>query len=384
MEPDVIRVLLVEDDADDYALTRAALAEIEGHSYDLEWVPSCDAARAAMRRGRHDIYLFDYRLGARSGLELLREVVAQGCSVPIILLTGQGDREVDIEAMRAGAADFVSKDRVDAALLERSIRYAIAHKHSEEELRRMHEELERRVEERTAQLAQANRVLQAEIAERQRAETQLLGSLQEKEVLLREIHHRVKNNLQIISSLLNLQAKYIKDSQALEMFKESQNRVKSMAMIHEKLYRARDLAHIDMAEYVRTLADHLFRSYGVNARAVVLQIDVADVVLGIDTVIPCGLLIHELVSNALKHAFPAGKGELTIELRAAAQGRFVLRVSDDGIGLPRGFDYRRADSLGLQLVTALAGQVDGTVDVANQDGTTFTITFPELKYAPRR
>jgi len=384
MGSDVIRVLLVEDDPDDHALTRAALAEIVGRRFDLEWAPTYEGAQAAVARGGHHVCLFDYRLGARTGLELLHEAVASGCRSPIILLTGQGDREVDLEAMRAGAADYLRKDRLDAELLERSIRYAIAHKRAEEELRQLGDELEKRVELRTAELAGANRDLQAEIAERQRAEQRLKTSLQEKEVLLRELHHRVKNNLQVISSLLQLQSKHIKDPRALELFKESQNRVRSMALIHEKLYRARDLARIDMAEYIRNLAEHLLHSYGVRGDVIALRLELDPVTLSIDTVVPIGLLIHELTSNALKHAFPSGQGELRIALHRTSDSRYVLTVADDGVGLSDTIDYRNTESLGLQLVTALAEQLDGDVTVTTGPGTEFTITFREVRYEPRR
>lgn len=375
MTSSAIRVLLVEDDPDDHALIRAALADIAGRRIDLHWAKSYEEAQAAIAAGGHDVFLFDYRLGVHTGLDLLRETVAGGCRTPIILLTGQGDREVDLEAMRAGAADYLSKERLEAELLERSIRYAMAHKRTEEELRHLHDELEKRVEDRTAALAYTNRELHAEVVERQKAERQLKASLQEKEVLLRELHHRVKNNLQVISSLLQLQSRHVKDPRALELFKESQNRVRSMGLIHEKLYRSRDLARIDMADYVRNLTDHLLHSYGFRDDALTLDVAIDDVRLSIDTVVPCGLLIHELVSNALKHAFPERRGAIRVELRVGPNGRYTLAVSDDGVGIPETLDYRESDSLGLQLVTALAEQLDGDVTLDRERGTTFTIVF---------
>ena len=213
-----------------------------------------------------------------------------------------------------------------------------------------------------------------DITVRKQVEERIKASLKEKEVLLKEIHHRVKNNLQIISSLLNLQSGYIQDKHAGEMFKESRNRVRSMALIHEKLYQSKDLARIDFAEYVRHLTTHLFRSYGVNSHAVGLKINVDKVLLDIDTAIPCGLIVNELVSNSLKYAFPPGvAGEICVDLHRENDGTLALLVSDNGAGLPPDFDVRQTESLGLQLVSTLADQLAGTITLDHNGGTTFKI-----------
>jgi PAS domain S-box-containing protein len=223
-----------------------------------------------------------------------------------------------------------------------------------------------------------------DITARKQAEEQVKASLREKEVLLREIHHRVKNNLQIITSLLNLQAGYVEDQQARALFKESQHRVKSMALVHETLYQSKDLGKIDMAVYIRNLVNHLGRCYAVQSEGVDLKIDVADVFLGIDTAVPCALLINELVSNSIKHAFPTAKGgEISVDFRSGPDGRFMLTVADNGRGLPRDIDLKHAKSLGLQLVSALTDQLGAAVDLSNRGGTTFKITFAELKYKER-
>lgn len=221
------------------------------------------------------------------------------------------------------------------------------------------------------------------IAKRKQAEEQIKASLKEKEVLLKEIHHRIKNNLQVISSLLNLQSGYIIDKDAIEMFKESQNRVKSMALIHEKLYQSKDLARIDFAEYIRNLTNYLFRSYGVTSNRIKLKKNVDDVFLGLDTAIPCGLIINELVSNSLKHAFPDGKeGEIHICL-FLDNDKFTLIVRDNGVGFPKDLDFRNTESLGLQLVITLVEQLEGTIDLKRSGGTEFKIIFTELKYKER-
>ncbi len=219
-----------------------------------------------------------------------------------------------------------------------------------------------------------------DVTERKRAEDQVRASLREKEVLLKEIHHRVKNNLQVMSSLLYLQSKNIKDIETLEMFQDSQSRVRSMALVHEKLYQSQDLARIDFAEYVRSLASYLFRSYGVNTNVIRLKINVDDVFLGVDAAIPCGLIVNELVSNSLKHAFPGGRrGEIRIEFYSEDDGQYALMVSDDGVGFPEDLDFRDTGSLGLQLVHTLIEQVGGIIELDRSDGTKFKITFTGLK-----
>ncbi|MDH7559361.1 MAG: PAS domain S-box protein [bacterium] len=217
----------------------------------------------------------------------------------------------------------------------------------------------------------------AGIIQRRRAEDQVKAALQEKTVLLKEIHHRVKNNMQVISSMLRLQAGYLSDPQALEVFQECQNRVRSMALIHESLYQSGNLARVGFADYVRRLASQLFQTYRVKADGVELQVDVEDIYLGVDTAIPCGLIANELITNSLRHAFPDGRGGLVTVGLHRENGRYVLRVADDGIGFPKDIDFRNTDSLGLQLVNTLAGQLEGSVElVDNGKGTEFRVAFP--------
>jgi PAS domain S-box-containing protein len=223
-----------------------------------------------------------------------------------------------------------------------------------------------------------------DITERKMAQDRLQASLQEKEVLLREIHHRVKNNMQVISSLLNLQSRHIQDPAVLEMFKESQRRIRSMALIHERLYQSSDLSRIEFSQYLRNLATHLFHSYQVDSSRIQLRIEAEEVHLNINTAIPCGLIVNELVSNALKHAFPEGRsGHLDLDLHRRGGDGYVLRVKDDGVGFPENLDFRKTETLGMQIVSTLVRQIDGSIDLARKMGTEFTIRFEELKYAQR-
>jgi PAS domain S-box-containing protein len=206
------------------------------------------------------------------------------------------------------------------------------------------------------------------------------ATLREKEVLLKEIHHRVKNNLQIISTLLDLQSDHTQDRQALEMFKESRGRVKSMALIHERLYRSQDLARVDFAEYVRQLAEDLYRSYKVSSEEIELEVNVDVPPLPIDIAIPCGLLLNELMSNCLKHAFKdATEGRIRVTLRGGEDDTNVLTVADDGSGFPDDVDFRSTTSFGMQLVNTLAEQLHGEIELHNHRGTEFTLTFPSKR-----
>ena len=210
------------------------------------------------------------------------------------------------------------------------------------------------------------------------AETQLRKETEEKKVLLREIHHRVKNNMQILSSLLSLQSSKTKDKQCADMFKESRDRIKSMAFIHETLYQTEDFTKFDFGRHVKTIANHLFKSYGVSPDKIRLKIEMEDVPLKFDNAIPCGLIINELISNSLKYAFPKdGIGEIKITFRSTNQDEIELMVSDDGIGLPAGIDIGKLDSMGLQLVNLLAeNQLEGEIDLdRGGSGTEFRIRF---------
>lgn len=215
-----------------------------------------------------------------------------------------------------------------------------------------------------------------DITARKRAEAELRGSLAEKEVLLREIHHRVKNNLQIVTSLLNLQLRVVEDETARGLLRESQDRVKTMALVHETLYRSKGLATLDAPAYLRDLVASLFRSYGAAPR-LSHRIEAQDVRLEIDAAVPLGLIVNELVSNALKHAFPDGRSG-RVEVTLSAEGdSTTLTVTDDGVGLPPGLEARR-QSIGLQLVDGLASQLRGTLaTTTGPGGTTFTLVFPQ-------
>ncbi len=220
--------------------------------------------------------------------------------------------------------------------------------------------------------------VQQQLAEQRRTEEQLLGSLHEKEVLLKEIHHRVKNNLQVIYSLLSLQAEYAGDQHTLEVLRDSQNRIRSMALIHEKLYQSENLADIDFGEYLRTLSSQLHRSYATGDRVVRLVVNTAPLRLPLDSALPCALIASELIANALKHAFVGRReGVLRVSICGQPGGQVELEVADDGVGMPAPFasERRGPTTLGMQLVGGLVRQLDGSLEMTNGAGTRFLVCF---------
>ena len=215
------------------------------------------------------------------------------------------------------------------------------------------------------------------ITDQKLAEERIIRSLKEKEVLIKEIHHRVKNNMQVVSSLISLQARFIKDEQILRILKDNQNRLKTMALIHEKLYQSKDLSKINFGEYLKSLTTALFRTYRAETRKIYLKMEVSDIFFEVEQAIPCGLIINELVSNALKHAFPGQRtGEIRVSCRSTENGRIELTVRDNGIGISEAMDFEVPESLGLQLVKMLAeDQLLGKVELDRSQGTKFQIRF---------
>jgi PAS domain S-box-containing protein len=219
-------------------------------------------------------------------------------------------------------------------------------------------------------------VIATDITLRKNMEEQIRESLDEKGLLLREIHHRVKNNLQIIISLFNLQSHYVEDKKAFVALKEGQDRIKSMALIHERFYQNDGLSKIDFDDYIKRLVENLFLSFSISPDRIKSTVEADKISLDIDTAVPCGLIINELVSNALKHAFlPEKPGQLFVSLKYLDSTQVRLTVKDDGIGLPAGFDVTKYDSLGMQLINALSNQLDGKLTTIVDNGTTFQLDF---------
>jgi PAS domain S-box-containing protein len=279
---------------------------------------------------------------------------------------------------------FYSKEDIEAGKPERALEITVSEGRFEEEGWRLRKDGSRfwasvlitALRDERGNLRGFSKVTR-DITERKLAEEQIKASLKEKEILLREIHHRVKNNMQVVISLLRLQSDKIKDQQYVEMLKESQDRIKSMALIHEKLYQSEDFANIDFDGYVKALVNSLFISQGVSPDKISLKMEIADISLGLDYAIPCGLIINELVSNSLKYAFPKERqGEIRIGLQKTSENEVELTVSDNGIGIPEGLDFGTIESLGLDLVKILAEhQLGGKIELNRAGGTSFSFRF---------
>jgi two-component sensor histidine kinase len=340
-----IEVLNFEDNAADALLVQHGLQQIFLMSFRVTTVQGLAEGLALLQEKSFDVALLDLNLPDSDGLESFERLRTEAPDLPLIVLTGNADDQLAVQILRQGAQDYLLKHQTTAPLLAKAIRYAI-------ERHRVSVELNSRTE-------------------------RLAKALREKVVLLKEIHHRVKNNLQLISSLLNLQSRRIKDPHTLEIFRESCDRVQLMALIHEKLYGATDLSQLDFSDYLHSLAAMILRSYASKSRNVQVVFELQErLQLNLDLAIPLGLVASELISNSLKHAFPrGGKGTITLELSESADGDCTFRISDDGSGLPPGFSLEQPASLGLRLVKMLAEQLEGQLTCSRTPCTSFTLVF---------
>jgi two-component sensor histidine kinase/FixJ family two-component response regulator len=423
MDAKYINVLLIEDNLTDTALIREMLNEVRKHRFKLHNTRRLEDGLNYIEKKGADVLLLDLNLPDSFGFDTFLKAKERVPQIPIVILSAFDDEDVAINAVKGEAQDYLIKGKVDSSLLSRSISYAIERKAIEGELIRHRDHLEELVQERTIELQAANSLLQNEIEERKRAEEEIKTSLEEKNILLEEIHNRVENNLQTISNLMGLEYTQLNDKKPIEIYQESQNRVKAIALIHETLSRSEDFAIIDFGKYAHDLINHLFKSYAVD-KNIDANIKMDGILLDIDTAVPCGLILNELVTNSIKHAFPSSyhechellkdaftqpsdenqkfindqvrydaidglkfakgsikdQNELIGEINITFtldDGNFILKVSDNGIGLPDDVDFRYAETTGMQLVNTLVRQLDGLIDLEIDGGCKFKITFRE-------
>ena len=345
-----LNILHLEDDPVDAELIAAVLTE-ENIKCNITCVETHDDFVDSIKNEEYDIILADYSLPDFDGMTALKLANEISPDTPFIFVSGTLGEELAIESLKSGATDYVVKQRLSR--LVPTVHRAL-------------EEIEVKIK-------------------RKKAEQKLKASLKEKEILLKEIHHRVKNNLQIISSLLNLQMRKIGDRTLKDQLRNSQDRVRSMAIIHEILYKSDDFARVNFTDYIKSLTKHLFHSYGVNRNEIDLQLKVQNISLDLNRAISCGLIVNELVSNSLKHAFKrvkkdsVGQDKICVELRKDITGHYILIVSDNGVGIDSGAYLKNIDSLGLHLVESLSEQLGCSVTINRKAGTEFIIHFNSEK-----
>jgi two-component sensor histidine kinase len=359
-EMEIVNILLVDDDLRNLDVLDSVLARPD---YRLVRARTANEALLALVNDEFAAIVLDIHMPDLDGFKLAELIKQRKRTqhIPIIFLTAyyQEDKDV-LQGYGAGAVDYLSKP-VNPLILKSKVDVFV--------------ELFRK----THALTKLNQAMETEIE--QRVE-QIRASLREKETLLKEIHHRVKNNLQVISSLLSLQSDRLADTMVRKLFLDARDRVRSMALVHEKLYNSQNLARVELGEYTRSLMNDLLQGHAALASKVRLRIEQDSVLVPVDVAIPCGLILNELATNALKHAFrERAEGEIAIETRRLADGRIRIVFSDDGDGLPPEIDWRSADTLGLRLIRMLTDQLGGTSELDNGQGTRFELVLTARSFS---
>lgn len=340
-----ITLLQVEDSENDAAFI-VRMLEKAGYQVDAQRVETEEQMQKALKARAPDLVIVDYRLPAFSAPQALRVFRETGLDVPFIVVSGVMSSETAVSLMKAGAHDFLLKDR-----LERLVP-AVERELNEAAIRREKREADDKL-----------RVANAELE----------AALAQNAVLFQEVHHRVKNNLQIVASLLSMKAREGKEQIGAQDLKDCELRIRSMAMIHEQLYNQKDMSVLDFAGYVKKIVPEMITSYE-RSGFVSLRLEVSPTVLSIDQSIPCGLILNELITNAIKYAYPDGRGEIMIGLTSDEQD-VQLTVADQGVGMAADA-AGRTTSMGLQIVHMLAKQLGGTIQFGPGPGATVTLNFP--------
>ncbi|MCP4348965.1 MAG: response regulator [Desulfobacterales bacterium] len=366
------KVLIVDDNVANLVALEDTFSDL-----DVELIKAKKGNEALKEALNHDFALMviDVQMPEMDGYELAALLRGKKRTqyVPIIFVSAVYSDEYHVyRGYKAGAVDFVSKPYNPKTLVSKAEVFISLYT-ANRELKISNKALLEKAE----ALEQTNKTLQAENSKRMQAEDELRALLSEKEILLREIHHRVKNNMQVITSLLRIQAKSIKDPDVRTALQESQSRIRAMSLVHETLYHQNSLAGIDMKQYLGRLAKNLRKIYGNIGAGIEIAIDIDELFFDIDHAIPCGLIINELVSNSFKYAFPeGGPGKISIMAKSADEGGIDLVVSDDGVGLPDDVVFQDAETMGFGIISSLAErQLGGTVEIMRDQGTQFCFKF---------
>lgn len=372
---DSTRILIIEDSLRDVRLIQEMLKEVKHFDFEYTHADMLDKGIKCLESDGFDVLLLDLNLPDNTGLDTFIKARNSRSNIPIVILSGEADEETAIEAVHQGAQDYLMKGEVDEKLLARSIFYAIERKSIEEELIKHRDHLEELVEKRTLGLKEANKKLRREIIERKQAEEEIRAALDEQRILLDEIQQRIQNSLHTIISIID--AEYFQNGQKkpVEFNQEIQTRARAVELINEKLYQSEDFAMIDFSCYIHELTDYLFDFYGIDHESISVKMDVEGIPLDIDVAIPCGLIINELVTNSLKHAFSdVRKGQILIKFHSD-NNNTVLTVSDDGIGFKGKINAEKTETSGLRLVNKLVRQLNGKIERNREKGTEFKIIF---------
>jgi len=377
----VIKVLTIDDEE----IIRFTISGfLEDYGYEVLQAPNGEEGIKIFEEQRPNLVLVDIKMPNMSGLDVIKHISAISSDTPIIVISGTNSLKEAMEAIHNGAWDYLNKPIIDLNILQHVIENSLEKAKLKIENNRykksLEEEIEKRTDElryRTMELEKTNHNLEVEISERIAAQKQITEALKEKELLIKEVHHRVKNNLQIISSILNLQLRTLPDESSKNIFIETQSRVKSMALVHEKLYGSSNLEEIDFRDYIRGLISNLRTAFAYKRHIEIDCENSGDVFLNIDIAIPTGLIINEVITNSIKYAFPEESDKDNIFIKYKLDKNFLsISLGDNGIGLAQNLDIKKMDSLGLQLITILSSQLNGNLQIERENGLVFTLNFP--------
>ena len=358
-------ILTIEDEA---AIRKSFVSFLEDYDYETLEAEDGGEGIEVLKRAQPDLILADLRMPNVDGLQVLDYVGKNYPEIPVIVVSGTGNINDVIEALHLGAWDYILKPVEDLNILLYAVRRALEKVRLAEENRRYREHLEDQVNQKTRALEQANAKLQS-------INKELRTSLQEKEVLLREVHHRVKNNMQVVMSLMNLQKPIYRDSYDVRLVDKSIHRIQAMAMAHEQLYRTDDFTQINLEAYLNGMVNEIIRNKTAVGDSFDVRVDAQEIFMGLELAIPIGLIIHELADNAIEHAYPDGEGGEIAISAVHTEGRYTITVADKGIGLPKELDVENTTSLGFMLVQTLTSQIEGKLEVEHRDGTMVKVEF---------